>query len=154
MDKHILDENPKNNGTKPIYINEPWLIDRSLEWMMVEGYSAEPLPDEDNVRVYIPMDISSSSILRRLERVIQRYGEVSFWNNESDYSCDVYCLVSQIEIYDQYWLSNGSPSDGRHTCKTRELVKELVEKLKAIPEGDGEIFPYNVIEELTGEYLI
>lgn len=153
MEQHILDEKPIPNDADPIFINEPWLIDRSLEWIMETGYTAEPLPDEDNIRVYFPMDISRSSIVRRLKWVIQKYGEVRAWKNESDYSCDVYNLVSQIEIYDQYWLSNGASSDGKHCKITIELVKEFVEALKEIPEGDGEMFPYNVIDELEQEYF-
>ena len=153
MEHHNLDDFPIPKEKQPIFINEPWLIDRSLEWIMETGYTAEPLPDEDNVRVYIPMDISKEAILRRLRWIIQKYGSVSFWNNESDFSCDVDRLVSQIEIYDQYWLLHGASSDGKHCVKTIELVKEFVDILKDIDEGDSEMFPYNVMEELEQEYF-
>ena len=153
MEQHILDDKPIPNDADPIFINEPWLIDRSLEWIMETGYTAEPLPEEDNIRVYIPMDISRSSIIRRLKWDIQKYGEVRAWKNETDYSSEVYKLVFQIEIYDQYWLLHGASSDGKHCKATIELVKEFVKALKEIPEGDGEMFPYNVIDELEQEYL-
>ena len=143
MENHIV-ENPIPNTEKPIFINEPWLIDRSL--------SETEENDEDSFRVYIPMDISCSSILRRLAYIIKKYGEVSFWNNESDYSCEVYALVSQIEIYDQYWSSHGM-SDGKHSKNTAELVRLFVDMLKEIPEGDGERFPYEIINTLEQEYL-
>ena len=152
MEHHTFDEFPIPKESQPIFINEPWLIDRSLEWIMETGYTAELLPDEDNVRVYIPMDINKEAILRRLRWIIQKYGAVSFWNNESDFSCDVDRLVSQIEIYDKYWLSHGAPADGKHCMKTVEIVKEFVKELKDIDEGDGEMFPYDVIEELEQEY--
>ena len=100
MEHHTLDEFPIPKEKQPVFINEPWLIDRSLEWIMETGYTAEPLSDEDNIRVYIPMDINKESILRRLRWIIQKYGAVSFWKNESDFSCDVDRLVAQIEIYD------------------------------------------------------
>ena len=153
MESHNLDEFPIPKEKLPIFINEPLLIDRSLEWITETRHIAEPLTDEDNIRVYIPMDISKESILRRLDWIIQKYGEVSFWKNESDFSCDVYNLVLQIEIYDQYWLSYGVPYDGKHCEKTIELVKAFVVKLKDNDEGDGEMFPHDVIEELEQEYL-
>ena len=58
MEHHNLDVNPIPKDKKPMFINEPWLIDRSLEWIMETELTADPLPDEDNPRVYIPMDIS------------------------------------------------------------------------------------------------
>ncbi|MBP3793172.1 MAG: hypothetical protein ILA24_03930 [Ruminococcus sp.] len=153
MEHHNLDAFPIPKDEKPLYINEPWLIDRSLEWIMQERVSADPLPDDDNIRVYLPMDISKASILRRLDWVIMHYGEVSFWNNESDFDCDVRNLISQIEIYDQIWFVRHMPKHGRHSAEAIELVREFIEKLKEIPEGDGEMFPYNTIEELQKEYI-
>ena len=57
MEHNKLDVFPMPEDEKPLYINEPWLIDRSREWIMQERVSAESLPDEDNIRVYLPMDI-------------------------------------------------------------------------------------------------
>ncbi|SFB66353.1 hypothetical protein [Ruminococcus albus] len=70
MEHHTLDEFPIPKEEQPIFINEPWLIDRSLEWIMETGVFAEPLPDDDNIRVYIPMDINKEAILRRLDWII------------------------------------------------------------------------------------
>ena len=44
------------------------------------------------------------------------------------------------------------PKQGRHSAEAIELVKKFIEKLKEIPDGDGEMFPYNTIEELQKEY--
>ena len=99
------------------------------------------------------MDISKASILRRLDWVIKHYGEVSFWNNESDFDCDVQNLISQIEIYDQIWFVGHMPKQGRHSAEAIELVRKFIEKLKEIPEGDGEMFPYDTIEQLQTEYI-
>ena len=52
MEHHSLDSFPIPKDEKPLYLNEPWLIDRSLEWIMQERVFEEPLPDEDNIRVY------------------------------------------------------------------------------------------------------
>ena len=77
--------NPKES--KPIFINEPWLIDPSLQWRQETGYDPAPLDDPDNIRVYIPMDICKESVLRRLSEVISRHGEASE-KNEADYIYD------------------------------------------------------------------
>ena len=153
MEHHNLDVYPIPKDKKPLFINEPWLIDRSLEWIMETELTAEPLPDEDNIRVYMPMDISKNSILRRLDWIIREYGEVSCWNNESDYACEVVNLIAQIEIYDQVWFVRHMPKEGKHSLEVIELVKEFIKRLEEIPEGDGDMFPYTTIEKLRNEFI-
>ena len=51
MEHHDLDIDPIPKGSKPLFINEPWLIDRSLQWIRETGYDPTPLPDDDNIRV-------------------------------------------------------------------------------------------------------
>ena len=51
----LLDVYPIPKDTSPLYINEPWLIDGSL--LEISNGSANPEQEQDNVRVYIPMDI-------------------------------------------------------------------------------------------------
>ena len=60
-------------------------------------YDPTPLPDDDNIRVYLPMDICKSAILRRLADVISLYGYAAE-ANEMDFSYDVNSLISQIDI--------------------------------------------------------
>lgn len=103
MEHHDLDIDPIPKESKPLFINEPWLIDRSLQWIRETGYDPTPLPDDDNIRVYLPMDICKSAILRRLADVISLYGHAAE-ANEMDFSYDVNSLISQIEIYDQVWF--------------------------------------------------
>ena len=100
MEHHDLDIDPIPKGAKPLFINEPWLIDRSLQWIQETGYDPTPLSDDDNIHVYLPMDICKSAILRRLADVISLYGPAAE-ANEMDLSYDVNTLISQIEIYDQ-----------------------------------------------------
>ena len=143
---------------KVLYINEPWLIDVSFDGM--EKVSEEPDPDPDNVRVYLPLDLNAEAILRRLRYVVYRYGEANE-ANESNYSADVYRLVSQIEIYDQVWrIRDGDMTvgkDGRirgHSRKAIQLVREFVGILEKIPDGCAELFPFELIDELNKEYLV
>lgn len=152
MEHHDLDINPIPKESKPLFINEPWLIDRSLQWIQETGYDPTPLPDDDNIRVYLPMDICKSAILRRLADVISRYGPATE-ANEMDFSYDVNTLISQIEIYDQVWFVRHCPKHDRHSAEAIELVKEFVVKLEDIQVNDAVFFPYDTINELKKEYL-
>ena len=97
MTHHDLDSHPMPKDKLPLYINEPSLIDKSLEFYP-QGMKVDD--KKDNVRVYIPLDLNKDAILRRLDRVINEYGETSE-ENEMEFSIDVGMPVSQIEIYDQ-----------------------------------------------------
>ena len=92
---HNLDIHSIPKGKEPLFINEPELIDGSLSYFCYDKVSYD---SPDNVRVYVPLDISRESILRRLNYIIARLGAASEYN-ESDYTLDVSRLINQIEIY-------------------------------------------------------
>ena len=100
----------------------------------------------------MPLDINRRAILRRLDRIITRYGEANE-KNEIDFSFDVNRLLSQVEIYDQIWYVRHMPEDGAHSAEAVALVREFIEKLEEIPDGCAEIFPFELIEELKKEFL-
>ena len=152
MEHHNLDAHPIPKDSKPLFINEPWMIDPSLQWRQDNGYDPAPLDDPDNIRVYVPLDICKESILRRLSEVISRHGEASE-KNEADYSYDVVMLISQIEIYDQVWFARHMPKEGKHSVEAIELVKEFVQKLEEIEVYDSETFPYSTIDKLKIEFI-
>lgn len=106
---HDLDIHPIPEEKNHLFINEPWLIDRTQAIM--DSVSKTPEPDEDNIRIYIPLDINKAAIMRRLFELIKRYGEANE-NNEFNFSYDVDTLVSQIEIYDQVWSDRHMPEEG------------------------------------------
>jgi hypothetical protein len=113
----------------------------------------EPENVEDNVRVYIPLDINKQAILRRLDWIIARYGEANE-ENESNFSSDVAMLISQVEIYDQIWyVRHMSAAKGEHSAEAIELIKEFVAKLEEIPDGCAETFPFKLIDKLKEEFL-
>ena len=64
---------------------------------------------------------------------------------------EVSILVSQIEIYDQIWFVREGDCGNRHSRKATELVKDVWVILME-NEGSGEIFPYELAEELRNEY--
>ena len=152
MNHHNLDVHPIPKESMPRFINEPWMIDPSLQWVQENGYTPAPPEAADNIRVYIPMDICKESILRRLSFIINRYGAATE-ANEMDYAYDVVNLISQIEIYDQIWFIRHMPKQGKHSVEAIELVKEFVAKLEDIEEGDSEMFPYTTIEKLKKEFI-
>ena len=149
MTHHNLDPYPNPKDKSPIYVNEPWLIDKSLLELSELLESAE---DDDNVRIYLPMDLSKDAILRRLDRLIAQYGEANE-ENETEFSIDVDAIISQIEIYDQVWYVRHMPEAGKHSREAIAIVKEFVARLKEIPDGCAECFPFETIEELEREYL-
>lgn len=149
MERHRLDPYPIPKDRTPLCINEPWLIDKSL---LNNPPHREPDKKEDNVRIYIPMDLNRDAILRRLDRVIAQYGEATE-ENEMEFSIDVGMVISQLEIYDQVWFVRHMPRDGEHSMEAISLVKEIVTRLEEIPDGCAECFPFDTIDELKREYL-
>lgn len=149
MEHHDIDSYTLPRDKQALYINEPWLVDKTLLELPMHP---EPEEENDNIRVYVPLDLNKEAILRRLDRLIVQYGEANEYN-ESEFSVDVDRLVSQVEIYDQIWSIRHVPEEGKHSAEAVELVKEFVERLKDIPDGCAECFPFETIDELSMEYL-
>ena len=146
---HQLDPYPIPKEKSPLFINEPWLLDKTL----VE-YPRNKEPDEkdDNIRVYVPLDLNREAILRRLNRIIYHYKKANE-ANELEFCADVNMLIYQIEIYDQVWYVRHKPEEGRHSREAKELVEAFVAILENIPDGCAECFPFETIDELKREYL-
>ena len=89
---HTLDVHPIPE--KVLFVNETQLADPT------ELPAGSP---PDNIRIYIPLDLNHDAILRRLNGIYRRYGELTE-SNEFSISSEVYNLISQIEIYDQVWF--------------------------------------------------
>lgn len=152
---HNLDIHPIPKEKVPMFINEPWLIDESIYVETVEQKCevAGPEEEDDNIRVYIPLDISRNAILRRLENLISKYSEANE-ENELNFSADVDRLISQIEIYDQIWYVRHMPVDNnQHSKEAKTIVKKFVAELESISDGCAEFFLFDTVEELREEYL-
>ena len=94
MNRHELDPYPIPKEKNPLFINEPWIIDKSLLEYPVHP---EPEDEEDNVRVYVPVDLNRKAILRRIDRIISQFGEANE-ENESEYSVEVNltCIIHRM----------------------------------------------------------
>ena len=78
------------------------------------------LPD-DNVRIYVPMDLNADIIMWRLYSL---HGSLGYptEKNESAYSSGVSKVISQLEIYDQVWAARkvgGDCAEGGRWCETQ-----------------------------------
>ena len=150
MEHHDLDPYPVPKEKTPLYVNEPWLADVSLLDYFEFGLESN---SEDNVRVYVPLDLNAKVILRRLDYVINRYGE-STEKNEFHFSADVSMIISQLKIYDQIWYVRYMPKEGSHSEEATELAEAIVRRLEAISDGCSETFPFDIIDELKEEFGI
>ena len=102
MRRHKLDVAPIPE--KVLYINEPAIADRSI--YDVCGTDEEinaPVTDEDNIRVYVPLDLNRKALLRRLNG-LTKYGDLTT-DSEMNYSCGVDGIITQVEIYDRIWYT-------------------------------------------------
>ena len=134
----------------PLYINDPEIIDNTVN---NEGLTYKDTEETDNIRIYVPLDLNKSSILRRLDAVISHYREANE-GNESDFSIEVRALIEQICLYDRIWYVRHMPERESHSKEAKELVEAFIRKLEAIPDGCAERFPFDIIEELRKEYAV
>lgn len=151
IDHHDLDPYPIPEDKGALFINEPWIVDKSflcIERPLVK----EPQDESDNVRVYVPMDLNRRAILRRLDVIIAQYGAVT-WRNESDYRIDVEMIRYQLEIYDQIHYVRNLPGRGGHSEEGIALAQEFIKRLEDVADGSAEDFPFDMIEELRVGYL-
>lgn len=162
---HKLDVHPI--PTDVLYVNEMSLAGKALyetKQDMDKALTGRTksnggiLPD-DNVRIYVPMDLNADIIMWRLYSLHSTLG-YSTERNESAYCSGVGKVISQLEIYDQVWAARNledtvQKEDGgvRHSHQGIELAKQIVKYLKEI-EGTAESFPFDEIQELREAFWL
>ena len=114
------------------------------------------LPD-DNVRIYVPLDLNAEQILNRLQQIYRVMGSPDDMN-EIEFSYQVGKIISQLEIYDQVWVARDLGNTVKiekhlHSKKGIELAGKIVNILLE-DEGCAECFPYDVVDELKVEFGI
>lgn len=157
-DHHPLDVWPLPREQKPMFINEPWLVDESIYLESAKQMMAarEPEDEEDNRRVYVPIDLNKAAFLRRLEHALEKIGDIT-WRNESNVRSEVRTILAQIEIYDQLWFVREgkykTDEQGMicgHSQHATEVIKEIIRRLEEVDTCED--FPYDIIDELKKEY--
>ena len=161
---HDLDIHPISE--KVLYINELGIADTAFCYNTEEQHqkaltgrtctNGGILPD-DNVRVYVPLDLNATQILNRLQQIYQIM-ERPDDTNELEFSYQVSKIISQLEIYDQVWVARDLGNAVRieehlHSKKGIELADKIIGVLLE-DEGCAERFPYNVVDELKKEFGI
>jgi len=149
MAHHNLDIYPIPKDKSPMFINEPYLIDQSL---LCDSSVLQDDLHEDNIRVYIPLDINREAVLRRISIIIEKYGEANE-ENETAFQMDIETIIAHIEIYDQILFVRNMPSKGKYSLEGIKLVNEVILLLKEIPDGCAELFPFETIEALENEWI-
>lgn len=161
---HDLDIHPIPE--KVLYINELGIADTVFYYNTEEQHqkaltgrthtNGGILPD-DNVRVYVPLDLNAAQILTRLQQIYQIM-ESPDDTNELEFSYQVGKIISQLEIYDQVWVARDLGNAVRigehlHSKNGIELAGKIVSILLE-DEGCAECFPYDVVDELKKEFGI
>lgn len=163
--RHKLDIRPIPENT--LYVNKlsicdqiPYETKKQVDQALTgKTISQGGILPEDNVRIYVPLDLSEEAILRRLQYLYYCFGMVSE-KNEGEYSSGVSRLVSQLEIYDQVRVARDietsiqkEPGGIRHSLQGIELARKMI-KVMEENEGCGECFPYEQINELKKEFWL
>ena len=112
------------------------------------------LPD-DNVRIYVPLDLNSDQILNRIQQIYRVMGSPDDMN-EMEFSYAVGKIISQLEIYDQIWVARDlrnavKVKEHLHSKKGIELAKKIINILLE-DEGCVESFPYDIVDRLKTEF--
>ena len=163
--RHKLDYKPIPEDV--LYINEldladsvPYETNIEMEKALTGKCKEEGgvLPD-DNVRIYVPIDINADAIMRRLHLLFVTM-DYPTEDNESAYSFAVRRLIYQLEIYDQVCVTRNFENSVqkelggvRHSREGIELARRIADYLE---ENDGiaECFPWDEIEELRKEFWL
>lgn len=144
----------------PLAENVPYETEQDMERAVTGKCEKEGgiLPN-DNVRIYVPMDLNADMIMRELYSLFGSHGYPTE-SNESVYSSAVRKIISQLEIYDQVWSARNvgetvQKVDGgvRHSWQGIELAGKIVKYLED-NDGSAECFPYDEIEELKNEFWL
>ena len=114
------------------------------------------LPD-DNIRIYVPIDISADSIMRKLREIYDMLG-LPDDKNEPYFEQEFGKLLSQLEIYDQIWAVRDLRHSVRkvnggvyHSANGIELAEKVIRFLKE-NAGKAKCFPFEQIDELSSEF--
>ena len=163
--KHKLDCKPIPEDV--LYINEldladsvPYETNIEMEKALTGKCKKEGgvLPN-DNVRIYVPIDINPEAIMWRLDFLFITM-DYPTEDNESAYSFAVRRIISQLEIYDQVCVTRNFENSVqkelggvRHSREGIELARRIADYLEE-NDGTAELFPWDEIEKLRKEFWL
>lgn len=158
---HSIDIRPIPD--KAFYVNEVALANPVDYYDTAEcvrqASRGENLP-QDNVRVYVPLDLNKDLLLYEVRTLYRSLGSPNE-ANESSFASAVDQIISKLEIYDQVWIvrnvghavrmKNGDAPDILHSNQAIEAAREMIRVFEQ-NEGTAECFPYDVVNALKQEY--
>ena len=163
--RHKLDYKPIPEDV--LYINEldladsvPYETNIEMEKALTGKCKKEGgvLPN-DNVRIYVPIDINPEAIMWRLDFLFITM-DYPTEDNESAYSFAVRRIISQLEIYDQVCVTRNFENSVqkelggvRHSREGIELARRIADYLEE-NDGPAELFPWDEIEKLRKEFWL
>ena len=163
--RHKLDYKPIPEDV--LYINEldladsvPYETNIEMEKALTGKCKKEGgvLPN-DNVRIYVPIDINPEAIMWRLDFLFITM-DYPTEDNESAYSFAVRRIISQLEIYDQVCVTRNFENSVqkelggvRHSREGIELARRIADYLEE-NDGTAELFPWDEIEKLRKEFWL
>ena len=91
--------------------------------------------------------IEPASILSRLDKIIRLCGTATEMN-ETDFSIEVKRLLKEAGLYKSQWdyLRSGELPPIQVDEETHNLITAIIAKLKGIPDGGAELFPFELID--------
>jgi hypothetical protein len=163
---HNLDVHPIPKEV--FYINDLTLVTELYSCMLVPDYEkvlsgktkkeGGILPD-DNVRIYVPMDLNPENIMQQLYSLYDMLGIPTEKNEHYYWSC-VGKLIAQLEIYDQVSVVRDLehavqkiPNGPMHSPKAIELAQKMA-KYMLDNDGCAELFPFEEIEKLQNDFWL
>lgn len=104
LDIHPIPEEMLYVNAPSLAVKAPYETEDEMEKAVTGKKKSEGgiLPD-DNVRIYVPMDLNADDIMRQLYALYGALGEPAE-SNESVYYSGVRKIITQLEIYDQVWV--------------------------------------------------
>ena len=100
-----------------------------------------------------PLSDKSKSTLSRLEKIIRLCGTATEMN-ETDFSIEVKRILQEAGLYKSQWdLKDRLPDRPIQVDEeTQNLMITIIAKLKGIPDGGAELFPFELIDTLGQAY--
>ena len=161
---HDLDITPIPE--KVLYVNDPIMGTIAEPYNTIDDYEMAKtgktkaeggvLPD-DNIRIYVPMDLNGSIIMRELHMLYGILGSPDE-GNELDFDVLTDKIIEKLEIYDQVWVARDAKnavcmenSGLLHSKRGIALAQKIIDFLEE-DEGCAETFPYETIDRLREEW--
>ena len=155
-----------------LYVNDPFMgtiaepYEKINEHEMAKtGKTKEEggiLPD-DNVRIYVPLDLNRSQIMQELCLLYGMLGSPGY-SNEVNLAILTEKVIQKLEIYDQVWVArdaenavqmkNGIYHSKQGIALAQEIIDFMEEDAEFLEEDEAQAdtSPYEIIDRLKDEW--